>query len=88
MNIDTLYLDGAPRSWPEAFADLWAQYRGAAMPASIPLAERMDMLQNSLRCCLRMEFESYLAGRATAALVTETSADAILPGKIRRGLEN
>lgn len=88
MNHDTTYLDGIPRSWAEVFTNLWRQYRGASMPVSISVTERMEMLQNSIRVCMRVEFESYLAGRTTAERVTETRADAILLGKVRRILEN
>lgn len=88
MNSGTYYRDGVERDWSTVFADLWAQYIGASMPVAVPLAERMERLQESIRQCLRMETESFLDGRATAGRVAETKGHAVLLGKIRRTLEN
>ena len=88
MSTGAYYCNGVELDWSAVFAELWAEYIGAQMPAAVSFTERMERLQNAIRDTLRMETTSYHEGRATAGRVTETKGHAILLGKVRRALEN
>ena len=62
--------------------DLWKRYIGTP-DSSIPYTQKLDMLQESIRRCMRSEYELYLIGKVSAGLVSETKGHAVLICKIK-----
>jgi hypothetical protein len=85
--METYAWKGSQQSYTVVVNDMWHEYRSATVPQEIDYMQRLDMLQESIRRCMRAEYESYLNGRATAARVAETRGHAVLLGKIIVALE-
>jgi len=87
--MDTISFEGQEQSVSQVAWKLWEQYIGACNSYLMPHGEergnylqRLHMLQESIRRCMRAEHESYLVGKATAGRVAETKGHAVLLGKI------
>lgn len=77
--------DGKDQSEFDVIAQLWEEYIGPreiSWSSNKPYMQRMLMLQDSIRRCMRAEYESYLNGKATEGRVAQTKGHAVLLGKI------
>ncbi len=87
--METISFEGQEQSTHTVAHKLWEQYIGECNSYLMPHGEeagdylqRLHMLQESIRRCMRAEHESYLRGKATAGRVAETKGHAVLLGKI------
>ncbi len=81
-NMKTISWQGKQESQFTVVADLWQFYIGSQDSQPENYLQRLHMLQESIRRCMRAEHESYLRGKATAGRVAETKGHAVLLGKI------
>jgi hypothetical protein len=80
--MESIMWHGTQESQFTVVADLWQEYIGERDSQPSDYLQRMHMLQEYIRKCMRHEHASYLAGGATAGRVSETKGHAILLGKI------
>lgn len=80
--VETMSWGGKQESRFVIVADLWEQYIGSRTEKPENYLQQLHMLQESVRKAMRATHESYLNGKATAGLVSETKGHAVLLGKI------
>lgn len=79
---DTWMFRGSEQTGASIIGQLWSEYIGARRPG-MKFSQQIDVLQESVRKCMRDEQDSYLRGAATAERVKETQGHAVLIGKIK-----